>query len=67
MVLNQFIMTVVTGSESHLGFGFFEDINIKIYKKGFTLSLMRVASDNSIHRFKTNNDTCTLNKWKNNN
>ena len=41
------------GNLSHFGLGFFENVNIPIYKGGFNISFIRAKDDNAIFRWKS--------------
>lgn len=43
----------VYGDLAHLGLGFFNDVDIPIYKGGFTISFIRADDGDAIYRWKT--------------
>ena len=44
------------GKLSHLGLGFFENVNVPIYKGGFNISFIRAEDDDAIYRYKKGNE-----------
>lgn len=49
------------GNLSHFGLGFFENVNVPIYKGGFYLSFVRSEDDDAIYRWKSKKDDGTFN------